>query len=65
MGRSAHDPDAAGKYLIRKRGEAVRRHRLSLFFYWLTSLPFGQGFETINIENNEGGPENDCSVLDL
>ena len=41
MGRSAYNPDTAGKYLIRKRGEAVRRHRLSLFFYWLTSLPFG------------------------
>ena len=33
MGRSAYNPDAAGKYLIRKRGEVV--HRLSLFFFYL------------------------------
>ena len=35
MGRSTYNPDAAGKYLIRKRGEAVQRHRLSLFFFYL------------------------------
>ena len=34
MGRSAYNPDTAGKYLIRKRGEAVLLHRLSLFFFY-------------------------------
>lgn len=64
MGRSAYNPDTAGKYLIRI-GERRCVGIASPLFYWLTSLLFEKGFERITTENHKGGPKNDCSVLDL